>query len=221
MDEQICRPYNLQAVYNLFALLVDLLNPEQHQDTVIKVALGLLTVAFETGADFLHACPSILRLVATDLTKYLMMLLYRERISLFASTLRLSFLLFESLRVHLKLQLEVYFQRLIALISYENDRITYEQREIALDAVVQLFLLPGLAAEIYLNYDCDPYCSNLFDDITEMLTKNTYPSNNRLVGTNILALDALLAVIDAIDVQTGAAIKEVALEGDVSIPSKS
>ncbi|VUZ46578.1 unnamed protein product [Hymenolepis diminuta] len=211
-EDHICRPYNLQTVHNLFALLVDLLNPEKQQDNVIAVALGLLTVAFETGADFLHACPSILRLISTDLTKYLMMLLYRARMSLFASTLRLSFLLFESLRVHLKLQLEVYFQRLIALISYDNDRINYEQREIALDAVIQLFLLPGLAAEIYVNYDCDPYCSNLFDDITEMLTKNAYPSNNRLVGTNILALDALLSVVNAIDIQTGAAIEEGAQE---------
>ncbi|VDN96696.1 unnamed protein product [Rodentolepis nana] len=219
-EEQICRPYNLQAVHNLFALLVDLLNPEQ-QDNVIKVALGLLAVAFETGADFLHACPSILRLVATDLTKYLMMLLFQERISLFASTLRLSFLLFESLRVHLKLQLEVYFHRLIAIISHDNDRITYEQREMALDAVVQLFLLPGLAAEIYVNYDCDPYCSNLFDDITEMLTKNAYPSNNRLSGMNILALDALLSVVDAIDVQTGAAIEEGAQEGVTRLKSSN
>ncbi|KAL5106913.1 hypothetical protein TcWFU_006121 [Taenia crassiceps] len=200
-NEHICRPYNLQAVHNLFALLVNLLNPEEHQEGVIKVSLNLLTVALETGADFLHACPTILRLVATDMTKYLMMLLYRERITLFAATLRLAFLLFEALRMHVKLQLEVYFQRLIALISSDNERITYEHREIALDAVVQLFLLPGLAAEIYVNYDCDPYCSNLFEDITEMLTKNSYPAN-RLVGTNLIALDALLAVVDAIDIQS-------------------
>lgn len=106
-SEHICRPYNLQAVHNLFALLVNLLNPEEHQEGVIKVSLNLLTVAMETGADFLHACPTILRLVATDMTKYLMMLLYRERIPLFVATLRLAFLLFETLRMHLKLQLEV------------------------------------------------------------------------------------------------------------------
>lgn len=35
-----------------------------------------------------------------------------------------------------------------------------------------------------------------------MLTKNAYPTN-RLVGTNLIALDALLAVVDAIDIQTG------------------
>ena len=107
-DEHICRPYNLQAVHNLFALLVDLLNPETHQESVIKVSMNLLTVALETGGDFLHACPSILQLVATDMTKYIMMLLYRDRISLFATTLRLAFLLFEALRFHLKLQLEVW-----------------------------------------------------------------------------------------------------------------
>ncbi len=52
-----------------------------------------------------------------------------------------------------------------------------------------------------MNYDCDPFCSNLFEDITEMLTKNAYPVT-RLMGTHLLALDALLAVIDAIEVQT-------------------
>ena len=91
---------------------------------------------------------------------------------------------------------------MILLISSDNDRITYEQREIALDAVIQLFLLPGMAAEIYVNYDCDPYCSNLFEDISKMLSENSY-AVNRFVGTNILALDALLGLLDAIDVQSG------------------
>lgn len=104
---RVCRPYTLRAVEGLFALLVDLLNPEQHQEPVIKVALTLLTVAMETGADFLHACPEILSIISMDMTKYLVMLLYRDRISLFASTLRVCFLLFESLRAHLKLQIEV------------------------------------------------------------------------------------------------------------------
>uniref|UniRef100_A0A0X3NZN1 SEC7 domain-containing protein n=1 Tax=Schistocephalus solidus TaxID=70667 RepID=A0A0X3NZN1_SCHSO len=195
-----CRPYTLRAVHDLFAVLTDLLNPEQHPEPIVQVSLGLLTVALETGADYIPRCPSLMQLVATDMTKYLMMLLYRERIQLFAHAVRVCFLLFEALRGHLKLQLEVYFQRLIAIISSESDRISYEHREIALEAVAQLFLLPGLAAEIYVNYDCDPYCSNLFEDITDMLTKNAYPMA-RLMSTHILSLDALLAVINAIDAQ--------------------
>lgn len=72
-----------------------------------------------------------------------------------------------------------------------------------MDSVVRLFLVPGLAAELYINYDCDPYCSNLFEDITKMLAKNAFPVV-RLMGTHLLALDALLAVLNTIEVQCGA-----------------
>ncbi|BHF82533.1 G-box binding factor [Sparganum proliferum] len=214
VGSRCCRPYTLRAVHDLFAVLTDLLNPEQHPEPIVQVSLSLLTVALETGADFIPRCPSIMQLVATDMTKYLMMLLYRERIQLFAHAVRVCFLLFEALRGHLKLQLEVYFQRLIAIISSESDRISYEHREIALEAVTQLFLLPGLAAEIYVNYDCDPYCSNLFEDITDMLTKNAYPMA-RLMSTHVLSLEALLAVINAIDAQCALSA------GDGSLQAKS
>ena len=39
------------------------------------------------------------------------------------------------------------------------------------DALVQLWKVPGLVTELYLNYDCDPYCSNLFEDVTKLLSK--------------------------------------------------
>ncbi|VDN36606.1 unnamed protein product, partial [Dibothriocephalus latus] len=68
-----CRPYTLRAVHDLFAVLTDLLNPEQHPEPIVQVSLGLLTVALETGADFIPRCPSLMQLVATDVTKYLMM----------------------------------------------------------------------------------------------------------------------------------------------------
>ncbi|TGZ74900.1 hypothetical protein CRM22_000686 [Opisthorchis felineus] len=106
-------------------------------------------------------------------------------------------MLFESMRKHLKLQLEVYLQRLIAISSPDNESTGYERREVALDSMVRIFLVPGMATELYVNYDCDPYCSNLFDDITKMLAKNAYPVE-RLMSTHFLALDALLAVLSTI-----------------------
>lgn len=91
-------------------------------------------------------------------------------------------------------------QRLTAICSPDNESTSYERREIALDSVVRLFLVPGLATELYVNYDCDPYCSNLFEDIAKMLAKNAYPVD-RLMGTHLLALDALLAVLNTIGTQ--------------------
>lgn len=37
--------------------------------------------------------------------------------------------------------------------------------------MVQLWRIPGLVTELYLNYDCDLYCPNLFEDLTKLLSK--------------------------------------------------
>ncbi|CAH8575260.1 unnamed protein product [Schistosoma intercalatum] len=197
------QPYTIETVCELLSNLIHSLSPEHNKESVISISLGLITIALETGADAIASSPRLLHLVRGDLTKYLMLLLYSEDVWQFAATLRVCFLLFESMRSQLKLQMEVYLQRLTAIISSDNESTGYERREIALDSVVRLFLVPGLAAELYINYDCDPYCSNLFEDITKMLAKNAFPVV-RLMGTHLLALDALLAVLNTIEVQCGA-----------------
>ena len=57
------------------------------------------------------------------------------------------------------------------MITSDHPRITYEMREIALESIVQLWRIPGLVTELYLNYDCDLYCSNLFEELTKLLSK--------------------------------------------------
>jgi len=42
---------------------------------------------------------------------------------------------------------------------------------ISLECLVQLWKIPGLVTELYLNYDCGLYCSDLYDDITKLLSK--------------------------------------------------
>jgi brefeldin A-resistance guanine nucleotide exchange factor 1 len=86
------------------------------------------------------------------------------------------------------------------LIISEQSKITYEQKEIALETIVQLLRIPGLPAELYLNYDCDVYVPNLFEELTKMLSKNAFPVAG-LTSTHILSLDALLSVIDHIELE--------------------
>nr|CAH8861194.1 unnamed protein product [Trichobilharzia regenti] len=200
VDTSQPQPYTIAAVYDLLSYLIYSLSPVHNNESVISISLGLITIALETGADAIANSPRLLQLVRGDLTKYLMLLLSSEDVWQFAATLRVCFLLFESMRSHLKLQMEVYLQRLTAICSSDNDSTGYEFREIALDSVVRLFLVPGLATELYVNYDCDPYCSNLFEDITKMLAKNAFPVE-RLMGTHLLALDALLVVLNTIEIQ--------------------
>ncbi|CAH8861888.1 unnamed protein product [Trichobilharzia szidati] len=200
VDTSQPQPYTIAAVYDLLSYLIYSLSPVHNNESVISISLGLITIALETGADAIANSPRLLQLVRGDLTKYLMLLLSSEDVWQFAATLRVCFLLFESMRSHLKLQMEVYLQRLTAICSSDNESTGYEFREIALDSVVRLFLVPGLATELYVNYDCDPYCSNLFEDITKMLAKNAFPVE-RLMGTHLLALDALLVVLNTIEIQ--------------------
>jgi hypothetical protein len=86
------------------------------------------------------------------------------------------------------------------LIVSEQPKITYEHKEIALETNVQLLRIPGLPAELYLNYDCDLYSTNLFEELTKMLSKNAFPVAG-LTSTHILSLDALLSVIDHIELE--------------------
>jgi len=51
---------------------------------------------------------------------------------IFSSSLRLAFLVFESMRQHLKFQLEYYMSNLINIVVNENSKIPYGKKEMAL-----------------------------------------------------------------------------------------
>ncbi|KAJ8022774.1 Golgi-specific brefeldin A-resistance guanine nucleotide exchange factor 1 [Holothuria leucospilota] len=194
-------PYGLPCVRELFRFLISLVNPydRHNNELMMHMGLSLLTVALETGSDHISASPSLLSLVKDDMCKNLFAVVPADRLTIFASALRVCFLLFESMRTHLKLQLEMFLQKLMDIIASESPRISYEQREMAVDTLVQLWRIPSFVGELYINYDCAIYCSNLFEDLTKLLSKNAFPVSGSLYTTHLLSLDALLAVIDSIE----------------------
>ncbi|KAK3091515.1 hypothetical protein FSP39_020408 [Pinctada imbricata] len=193
-------PYGLPCVRELFRFLISLTNPlDRHNtDVMIHMGLNLLAVALESGADYIGQYNSLLFLVKDEMCRHLFLLLQTERLSIFSASLRVCFLLFESVRSHLKLQLEFYLTKLSDIIVSDSIRISHEMREIALESIVQLWRIPGLVTELYINYDCDMHCSNLFEDLTKLLSKNAFPVQG-LFSTHLLSLDALLTVIDSIE----------------------
>ena len=66
---------------------------------------------------------------------------------------------------------QMYLTKLMEIVVSESARVPYEQREIALESVVQLLRIPGFVTELYINYDCDLYCSCLFEELTKLLSK--------------------------------------------------
>ncbi|KAM9365735.1 Golgi-specific brefeldin A-resistance guanine nucleotide exchange factor 1 isoform 2-T2 [Pholidichthys leucotaenia] len=190
-------PYGLPCLRELFRFLISLTNPhDRHNtDTMMHMGLQLLTVALESA--HIASYQSLLVLVKDELCRHLFQLLSMDRINLYASSIRVCFLLFESMRVHLKFQLEMYLKKLMDIITSENMKMPYEMKEMALEALVQLWRIPSFVTELYINYDCDFYCSNLFEDLTKLLSKNAFPVSGQLYTTHLLSLEALLTVIDS------------------------
>lgn len=75
-------------------------------------------------------------------------------------------------------------------------KVTYEHKEVALDNILQLWRIPGFVNELYLNYDSDMYCTNLYEDLTKLLAKNALSAVNGVWHTHLLSLDALVTVIE-------------------------
>ncbi|KAG5678424.1 hypothetical protein PVAND_008098 [Polypedilum vanderplanki] len=202
-NEDAYTPYGIPCIRELFRFLISLCNPldTQNNDNIIQVALNLLTVVLEVASDNIGNFFSLISLVKDELCKNLFQLLASERIQIFAANLQVCFLLFESLRFHLKYQLEYYLIKLTDIIGSENVRVTYEIRELALDNLLQMLRVPGFAAELYINYDCDLYCANIFENITKLLSKNALlaTAGPTIYGTHLLSLDALFTIISSID----------------------
>uniref|UniRef100_A0A915DUN0 SEC7 domain-containing protein n=1 Tax=Ditylenchus dipsaci TaxID=166011 RepID=A0A915DUN0_9BILA len=190
-------PYGLPCARELLRFLIALSNPldRSNNNSMILMGLNLLTIALEAGADYLGNYPLLLPLVKNELCRALLQLLNNDKLPIFTAANRVCFLLFESLRTHLKFQLESYFLKLNSIITNEQPKIPYELKEMALENLVILWRIPGLVTELYLNYDCG---LNLFEDLTRLLLQNAFPLG-ALRSTHILSLDALLTVIDTID----------------------
>lgn len=66
---------------------------------------------------------------------------------------------------------QMYIKKLMEIITVENPKMPYEMKEMALEAIVQLWRIPSFVTELYINYDCDYYCANLFEELTKLLSK--------------------------------------------------
>lgn len=194
-------PYGLSCVRELLKFLISLCNPHDEQNTPSMIHLGLclLDTAFEVAGDHMATFPSLLYLIKDPLCRNLLSLLGTEEISIFTLNLQVSFLLFESLRFHLKYQMEAFFKKLIEIISTDTTKALRlkEIHHIALESLAQMFRIPGLCTELYLNYDCDIYCTNVFEELTKLLSKNVISSTASNI--HMLSLEALMTIIEAIE----------------------
>lgn len=58
-----------------------------------------------------------------------------------------------------------------------------EQQELALESLLEFTREPALMTDVYINYDCDVQCTNLFETICHALSSHALPSDGMVSVT--------------------------------------
>ncbi|XP_073142709.1 ARF guanine-nucleotide exchange factor GNOM [Henckelia pumila] len=208
-------PYGLPCMVEIFHFLCSLLNVVEHaglgsranniafDEDVPLFALGLINSAIELGGPAIHRHPRLLNLLQDELFRNLM------QFGLSASPLILSMVcsivlnMYQHLRTELKLQLEAFFSCVILRLSQSRFGASYQQQEVAMEALVDFCRQKTFMVEMYANLDCDITCSNVFEDLANLLSRSAFPVNCPLSSMHILALDGLIAVIQGMAERVG------------------
>ncbi|GAB4829103.1 hypothetical protein Ancab_018766 [Ancistrocladus abbreviatus] len=208
-------PYGIPCMVEIFHFLCSLLNVVEHMgmgprsntlafdEDVPLFALDLINSAIQLGGASFLWHPRLLNLIQDELFGYLM------QFGLSMSPLILSMVcsivlnLYNHLRAELKLQLEAFFSCVILRLAQSRYGASYQQQEAAMEALVDFCRQKTFMVEMYANLDCDITCSNVFEDLANLLSKSAFPVNCPLSSMHILALDGLIAVIQGMAERIG------------------
>ncbi|KAL9265189.1 ARF guanine-nucleotide exchange factor GNOM-like protein [Drosera capensis] len=203
------QPYGLPCMIEVLQFLCSLLDIAEHVGSDLKsntlafdedvplFALGLINSAIELGGSSFRRHPQLLRLIQDDLFFNLM------RFGLSRSPLILSMVcsivlnLWSHLRTEIRLQIEAFFSSIILRIAESRYGASYQQQEVAMEALVDFCRQKAFMVEMYANFDSEITCGNVFEDLVNLLSKSAFPVNSPLSGLNTVALDGLIAVIQA------------------------
>eukprot|EP00930_Biecheleria_cincta_P087192 TRINITY_DN7643_c0_g3_i1.p1 TRINITY_DN7643_c0_g3~~TRINITY_DN7643_c0_g3_i1.p1 ORF type:complete len:1562 (-),score=332.89 TRINITY_DN7643_c0_g3_i1:103-4788(-) len=175
------------------------------------LGLSLLNVALESGGDEIARSDELISVIQDDICKSLLHNSRTASLSVLSLTLRAIFNLFLHFKLHLKVQLEIFFTSVHLKIAGDNTA-SYEQRELALESLLEFCREPGLMLELYENYDCDVRCTNLFETLVKFLITHAYPAGDTQEAAagaprasfnslHKLALSGLLSILHSISLR--------------------
>ena len=194
-------PYSSQCLLWLTRWLLSLVNPQTNTEQKRAFGLTLVNVALETGARMVGTVPAIVAVIGHDLCKFLLQNTQTEDVTILSLTLRVIFNLFNSsLKVHLKVQLEVFFNTIhLRIPAAGKDNVAaYEKKELVLESVVEFCSEPDLMVDLYTNYDADIEGSNLFEQLGQFLAAGTAAAPGEYSTIHQLSLDGGVALVDSI-----------------------
>ncbi|XP_059644350.1 ARF guanine-nucleotide exchange factor GNOM-like [Cornus florida] len=209
-EHLMTEPYGIPCMVEIFHFLCSLLNVMEHievgpisnpiayDEDVPLFALGLINSAIELGGESIGHHPKLLALIQNELFQNLMRFGFSMSPLIFSTVCSIILNLYCHLRTKLKLQLEAFFSDVLLRIAQSKHGSSYQQQEVAMETLVDLCRQQMFMSEMYANFDCDISCSNVFEDLANLLSKSAFPVNSPLSSMQILALEGLIAMIQVI-----------------------
>lgn len=209
--------YGVPCVRNILLKLANLIGSNERNESNWKekrcLGLFLMNTALETAGEAVGLHEQILIIIQDEVCKSLLINSNTGDLFILSLTLRVVFNLFQSIKRHLKVQLEVFFNSIHLKIASEyedsQDPFVYQKSELALESIVDFCREPSLMLELYTNYDCDLHFANLFEALAKFLCKHAFPLHQNLIRLNELCLEGLLAIASAISMRCDAEIHNI------------
>lgn len=206
-DSPMKEPYGVPSMVEIFHFLCSLLNvmeniemgsrsnPIAYHEDVPLFALGLINSAIELGGASFGNHPKLLALIQEELFYNLMQFGLSMSPLILSTVCSIVLNLYHHLRTKLKLQLEAFISNVLLRIAQSKHGASYQQQEVAMEALIDFCRQPMFVAELYANYDCDISCGNVFEGLANLLSRSAFPVNSPLSAMNTLALDGLIALV--------------------------
>lgn len=197
--ESIRDNYNLSSPVGVTLLLVkimsalsDMADLQKQSVETVKFSLVLINVALENGGPSLGSVQPLVSVLSNEVCRNLLRASQSDDLAIISLALRVVFNLFMSIKNYMKVQLEVFLisvhLRLINIASPAHTgntpvssstaalaAIAAAKEELALESLLEFCREPSLMNDIYVNYDCDMQCTNLFDSIITALCVRALP----------------------------------------------
>ncbi|OIT26917.1 PREDICTED: ARF guanine-nucleotide exchange factor GNOM-like [Nicotiana attenuata] len=214
-ENSMMDPYGVPCMVEIFHFLCSLLNvmesiefgsrsnPIAYEEDVPLFALGLINSAIELGGASFGNHPKLLALIREELFRNLMRFGLSMSPLILSTVCSIALNLYHHMRCKLKLQLEAFFSGVLLRIAQSKHGASYQLQEVAMETLVDFCRQHMFVAEMYANYDCDISCSNIFEELSNLLSKSTFPVNSPLSALNTLALDGLIAMIQGMAERIG------------------
>ena len=201
--EQSLKPFGLNAALRILRFISGLLATDSastmpmHRKMETKfLGLSLLNAIFDVAALAILDWPDLLSFIQKELTCNLLQLLHVSQMAVLSLTLRVLQTAFFYYTPLLKAHMEAFLVTLLRMASDSKASQQYEITELILETLLGIFKQPQFLLELYANYDCDVYCTNLFKNAADYLYKCVTPkAQSALCSLQMLALESMLAIL--------------------------